>query len=390
MNDPTAADHSRLWISRYYASFDGLRALAITSVFLCHYGPLASPIFDGGYYWAGVDLFFVLSGFLITGILYEARDSPTYFRDFYVRRALRILPVYYGLLFALLLLAPVLHLRITRDFPINFAFLQNLFYRYWGFHHAGPNATVVGFHHSGIQLGVLWSLCVEEQFYLLWPFVLRLLRSRKKILRVAIATAAAVILIRCLLLLLDSTAIHAVNYLYYEPYTRFDALLIGAAFNLWLQRRRLTRLELRRLSAGLFLGSVLILSLAFAVVGSRHGITLTDTVGFTLVDLAAAGLLLRSLDDRSRLSSLLRLPWIKRLGMVSYGFYVIHGLFTDVLGDKIPRLSPPLRTVAVVLTFVTVYGLAELSFRYWEQPFLRLKSRLAPAAHPTVPRPEIT
>ncbi|HEV2844590.1 MAG TPA: acyltransferase, partial [Thermoanaerobaculia bacterium] len=152
-------------------ALDGLRGLAILLVLLLHFtvygGPPATEGIDKLFYraaqagWIGVDLFFVLSGFLITGILYDAKGGENYFRSFYARRVLRIFPLYYGALAVFLLLVPALR-------PGSFwhwTYLSNV------------QIAREGWPDSG-ALGHFWSLAVEEQFYLFWPVAVLLLARR--------------------------------------------------------------------------------------------------------------------------------------------------------------------------------------------------------------------
>src|ERR1700749_4828090 len=176
-NTPTTAPENRA----FYPALDGMRAVAFTLVFLIHY--LRLP-----WGWSGVNIFFVLSGFLITGILLDTRNDAHRARNFYVRRILRIFPLYYGVLLALLLLHPLLHCQWTRAWLAWPLYLGN-FLRF-----AGPSAAIDGsplehaadgwlilgrFPHASLYVGHFWSLCVEEQFYLFWPWVVFLIRSRK-------------------------------------------------------------------------------------------------------------------------------------------------------------------------------------------------------------------
>jgi len=146
----------------HYIALDGLRGLAILLVFFRHYGDLSSSsrllhilnqVKNSG--WIGVDLFFVLSGFLITGVLYDTRNAPNYFKNFYVRRALRLFPVFYGTAIVLLLLTPVLHLHWIAIQALYLVYGGNFVWIYDG------SATTIG----PFNLTHLWSLAVEEQFY---------------------------------------------------------------------------------------------------------------------------------------------------------------------------------------------------------------------------------
>lgn len=180
--------------SRHVVALDGLRGLAVLFVILYHVNSTAwgttfldrivrAPLKIG---WAGVDLFFVLSGFLITGILLDTRESPNYFRSFYARRALRIFPLYYLVLTASLLITrftPALNyvLPIPHDRIFYFVYLNN----WWPLLRDTWHANIIGH---------FWSLAVEEQFYLLWSLCVFLVSPKllKPVAAVGILSALAI------------------------------------------------------------------------------------------------------------------------------------------------------------------------------------------------------
>jgi len=160
----------------YYPQFDGLRAIAVLLVMLYH---LRLPWFLSGF--SGVQMFFVLSGFLITGILLDTVGSPGYLRTFYIRRALRIFPIYYLVLFV------VSGIWILQGKPLSPGqFLANLFY--------GQNITL-GLSNFQVEfpeiLGHTWSLATEEQFYLLWPLLILALKTPGRVFAASALLVAA-------------------------------------------------------------------------------------------------------------------------------------------------------------------------------------------------------
>jgi peptidoglycan/LPS O-acetylase OafA/YrhL len=159
-------------MTNHIPALDGLRGIAILSVMLLHFtnaiaalpgSPTSAARSVFGWGWTGVDLFFVLSGFLITGILLDSKGHPLYFRSFYARRALRIFPLYYAALF-LFFVVP----RAIPSVPATYSFAwhdQRWFWFYLGnFHPLGPDAKQF--------IGQFWSLAIEEQFYLVWPLLI--------------------------------------------------------------------------------------------------------------------------------------------------------------------------------------------------------------------------
>ncbi len=175
---------------------DGLRGLAILLVLLHHFANVYAPsawtrnawhrVVGSG--WCGVDLFFVLSGFLITGILHDARRGPGYFRNFYMRRVLRIFPLYYGVLAALFLAYPLLAGSHQR-----FAALAE--HQPWLWLYAQNFKVILSGDWVPCGMNHFWSLAVEEQFYLFWPFVVFACR-RRTLLHVSVALVVLALAVR--------------------------------------------------------------------------------------------------------------------------------------------------------------------------------------------------
>ena len=222
---------------RHMPALDGLRGLAILLVLACHaalagrdsvqgtYAHLIDLVMGAG--WVGVDLFFVLSGFLITGILLATKDSPAYYKSFFARRLLRIFPLYY--LFVLFTYVRF-HSSFTRFDVASLLF----FYYNWQAVHLG--------HHLP-NVNSLWSLAVEEQFYIIWPTIV-LFVKRKALVRLSIAGIVMAFILR-LVILPHATSFQSA---YYLTPTRMDALLVGALLAicrtdapLWKRMQRLAK-----------------------------------------------------------------------------------------------------------------------------------------------------
>lgn len=177
-SSPAGSPPGSVLVERRLTSLDGWRGVAILLVFVRHYfltTQVHSRLIEGtaslaSAGWIGVDLFFVLSGFLITGILLDTRGHRHYFRNFYARRTLRIFPLYYGVLFGALALTPLLHLHWQAGDVTHFLYVDNISVQF------NPALTRVP---PRINLDVMWSLAVEEQFYLLWPAIILLIATRK-------------------------------------------------------------------------------------------------------------------------------------------------------------------------------------------------------------------
>ena len=378
-----------------YSSLDGLRGIAVGLVFLQHYAAGRVALFGWG--WAGVDIFFVLSGFLITGILYDSKDKPFRYRDFYMRRTLRIFPLYYAIWLVLLILVPVVQWQWGRQWLLWPAYLGNyarfLFFGVGGdpyrFDRLTVGADVQQWFGSPMHLyiGHFWSLCVEEQFYLLWPLVVYQIRRRETLIKICLCIIVAVPLLRWWLTVVVPQPLLDMELLYRSMPTRVDALLLGGLIalylrgpeQLWLKhRRRWLMLGSLLLLVALYEFSTRVLHLAF------HG-SATNWIGvwgFTLIDLFTASLILEATHPGGLLKQLLDLPWLQNFGVISYGFYVYHDLLHDFyayVGSTFFRPHAYLATL--VVAFVSSWLIAWLSYRLLELPFLKLKNRFAHQAH---------
>jgi peptidoglycan/LPS O-acetylase OafA/YrhL len=223
VGDVIVDGHARQ-MRRHIPALDGVRGLAVLLVISNHLGsalipPYANLIDYGagkvsGYTWVGVDLFFVLSGYLITGILSDTRHSEHYFRNFYARRALRIFPLYYAFLLAVFVLLPRMGLVLPEPDVMHhqawfWTYVSNFYFARLGWL---PMST-----------GHLWSLSIEEQFYLLWPFVVLLVR--RQTLAYTCAILIGVIAVgRAVLIQLGLSVLQV----YLLTPTHLDPLLAGA------------------------------------------------------------------------------------------------------------------------------------------------------------------
>ena len=380
---------------RFYPALDGLRAVAVMMVFFQHYLPSRYPALSWG--WTGVDIFFVLSGFLITGILYDTQDHPFRFRNFYMRRTLRIFPLYYGVLLTLLLLTPIFHWLWSYAWVLWALYLGNyatFLSVPWPAITPGSTGQLVSMHagHPGfsLSLGHFWSLCVEEQFYLLWPMVVYHVRRRETLLKVCCWLILASFTARTVSALFAPISYLRLGLLYSFTPIRVDALLIGALVALCLRGKQ--ELLIRRLARPVLLTGLAVfvtLELLFRVLSTTHifyrpyvGAPLVDTVGYALLDICAAALIVEVIRPEAALSRLLQRRWLRQLGQISYGFYVFHDiphafyawLASRVLGSREAHGSS---LVVIVFAFFGTLILSYLSFRFFEAPFLRLKRNFA-------------
>jgi peptidoglycan/LPS O-acetylase OafA/YrhL len=366
-----------------YLPLDGLRALAIAAVFCFHYR--VDPNSPGQWGWAGVDLFFVLSGYLITGILFDSLGTPGYFRNFYMRRALRIFPVYW----AVWCLIGLLVLAVPQGRPDPWYLAWPLYLgNYVGLHaiHTGlPHGhyDIPAIVHTVeekfyVRVGPYWSLCVEEQYYLLWPLVVWLVRDRVRLLRLCVGGMVAILALRIALHFAMPTPWIEGNEVYFFTFTRADSLLAGAFVALWARGPRgLSTIRTRWILAA---GAAALagIGLSYARWGLFRGETFAawmQTYGYTLLAIVMAAVLVAALRLNTLARALAFRPLVA-LGQVSYGFYLFHLLFYDC--DRIPvdaTRSPLVHLLIHCAFFAFIWTLSWLSFRYFETPFLRLKQR---------------
>jgi peptidoglycan/LPS O-acetylase OafA/YrhL len=386
-------------------ALDGLRGIAVLLVMGYHFsyaGSFSPSPIDlayarlSGVGWVGVDLFFVLSGFLITGILYDSRGREGYFPNFYTRRVLRIFPLYYAFV---LLVVPAAALVGAPDPAHSLGRLGDHLGWYLGYgvnfmltFHGGWKADILGTSH-------LWSLAVEEQFYLLWP-PLVLLLSRRALIRTSAVLAVAALLVRVALRLGGAVEVAA----FVLPFARMDALLLGGLVALGVRElgsmAPLARRAPRVLAVS---GAVAAATLASAPARTSNAAPWVQTVGYTAIAVFFAALLVTAVaaPEDSRWGRLLRAPSLLTLGKYSYALYVFHPMVMLVLQTigwgpaRFAALGGPLQVgVNLVFTaFATLVSLAVawLSWNLLERHFLRLKERFttrprAPEPAP-VPRP---
>jgi peptidoglycan/LPS O-acetylase OafA/YrhL len=350
-------------VAPYIPQFDGLRGVSILGVFAAHSEFLSALPYTHflEYGRVGVDLFFVLSGFLITGILIDAKASPHYFRNFYARRALRIWPLYYLILTFLFLVTTrsesFIGEQTAHVWPYFYLYLQNLRL------------------HLPIPYGLqpTWSLAIEEQFYLTWPLLVLLLRKR----------SLAIILVCASLFSLTLRIFgfeHGASLKFVHNFTlcRLDAIAFGCLAAIWLRSRHCTKFLWRRYSA-LFL-----LAGAVGVVAARTFFHQQSTViSYSFIAIGFTGLLgmaLISDTENTFLGRFLAAGWLRYTGKISYGLYLIHmPIFLSVTAiahnHSFISNSTVLNNLAgVAIEVLSAFLLASFSWRFLETPILRLKS----------------
>lgn len=353
---PSAAPSGRI------LELDGLRGCACLLVVLGHYfGEVEHGFRALRLEWIGVDVFFCLSGFLIGGILLDNRSSPSYFATFYIRRGFRIFPVYYLTVTLLLLALPHFAGLVAPAAPpgLYYGYLQNFLMSFTGV-------------EAPQWLMPTWTLCVEEQFYLLLPLIL-LVTPPRWLLRVLLCLVASASLCRLALVLMSANKLA----LYMLPPTEWDLLFVGV-LGAYARRtpalwQRLQADDRRVLKALTFAGLAAVPLLAIA--DNSFGVRSFDVVGRLAVAIALTGLVVLMVSGSPE-GARFRAPMLCFLGRISYGLYLIHQPIAGILHGALLGDRPDIGTVPqIAVTLVALaasIAIAHLSWTCFEAPLVRL------------------
>jgi peptidoglycan/LPS O-acetylase OafA/YrhL len=365
--------------SSHLPALDGLRGVAILLVVLHHFafyggfqpaGPVDRLVGAVAYAgWTGVDLFFVLSGFLITRILYTADREKHYFRNFYARRVLRIFPLYYATLAFFFLVGPSLGV------PSRGPIADQAWY--WTY---AVNVRIATAGWPKInELAHFWSLAIEEQFYLVWPLLIFFL-GRASLIRLCVVMIGASLAVR-LWLAVDGQSLAA----FVLAQARLDSLAAGALLALLASENG--GLRPWRRTAGLVAGTALALlaALAFREGGLWTEDALTISIGLTLLAILFASMVTLTLTAPAsgNFARFMTSVPMQSLGRYSYGLYVLHhpiaiGMSRFMNVADVPTLfgsSVPALGVYVLVGGGISFAAAALSWHAFERHFLRLKER---------------
>jgi peptidoglycan/LPS O-acetylase OafA/YrhL len=367
--------------AKHIPALDGLRGLAILLVMATHFtliehGAKIDTLVGalGHFGWAGVDLFFVLSGFLITGILYDSKRDEHYFRTFYARRTLRIFPLYYAVVFFSLIVLPHLrtlagHLGSIRGdtAPLYWLYLSNF-----------PIAFTSDVKHQVLSLS--WSLAIEEQFYLVWPIVVLLL-DRRRLMKLCLALVGVAILTRAVLVSHGADRLLTYNL---TP-CRMDGLLVGSFVALWWRSGLAAQDAAVRL-ARLFLPLCAVA--VAAIVAVHRNMYWTgypgQVFGYTVLSVGFASILILTISGggSATLDRVFSWKWMRVFGNYSYGLYLFHLPVRTLVRDCLYGPEQFLSIGGSLLPGQFIYygictalslGMAVASWQLMEKHFLKLK-----------------
>jgi peptidoglycan/LPS O-acetylase OafA/YrhL len=346
---------------------DALRALAVLAVMVHHFLPVDRYL-PADYITLGllaVRLFFVLSGFLITGILlsYRSEERGTALRRFYVRRILRIFPIYYLTLF----IALALQVR-----PIQQGAFWHLTYL--------SNYVAVSHPEWMGPASHFWTLAVEEQFYFVWPFIL-LFVPQRYLARTIVGTIALAVLFRAFVLFVLSTSIDAAGLF---TFATLDSLGGGALLALFHYDERL-RPRLPRLMKLFLISGLLIVTLTTGFYVFKVGFRILHTLlclGVSLLFVVLIEKTARGFTGKAK--TVMENAVVLYIGKISYGLYVYHNFMLAIVLYCLLKwtAAPDYRLVAILATVAT-FAAAMVSWHLIERPLMQLKNRLMPSRHGT-------
>lgn len=369
---------------RRIPELDGIRGIAILLVLIWHYGIcqvttepntlLAYVKKSLSFTWSGVDLFFVLSGFLIGGILLDNKESPNYFKTFYIRRVCRIFPLYF------LWLALFIIIVYAEVFPI-FSRLNNISWLFqksvpvWSYATFTQNIAMM--YNGGFGphwLGITWSLAVEEQFYFFLPFVIYFL-SLQKLPSMLLFIIFAAPILRVILF-------HYCLYGWFASYIlmpcRADALLLGVLSAYLIRQEFFVHYMVvyQKLLYGLL--TLSLLGICFLLYeGQSIDSFAMSSFGYSLLAIMYSCFLLIAITEkRGLITVIVQNRLLGKLGIIAYGVYIFHqgisGLLHAALLDQVPQISRGVDLAVTCAALVITLMISYLSWTFFEKPFMVL------------------
>jgi peptidoglycan/LPS O-acetylase OafA/YrhL len=343
----------------YYKNLDGVRAIAIILVMVFHFFQILNvnenvflqllkkiSIFGQ----TGVDLFFVLSGFLITRILLSTKENPNFFRNFILKRTVRIFPLYYLFLIIFYFFQPLI--SNNQFVPFNqqwysYLYLQN-FATTFGWDFVGPSH--------------FWSLSVEEHFYLFWPLLIFFLDNKKIYYLIGLIVLFSVFL-RYIMLCNEFSV-------FYFTFTRLDSLALGALLSLLELKKAFKKSNISKFVALLIFTSFLSMILWIYYTGESN--IIIETYKYLLLAIiyfALIGIII-SLKEKNIINQILKNKFFSYSGKISYGLYVYHPLSFLIV---FKFLNTQNWVLLLISCFLLSYLISSISYHFFEVKFLNLK-----------------
>ena len=380
--DPKQETLQSLQFRGHIPALDGLRGIAVLMVLLAHFYTTAEPAFNDHYLALGVffskcvhvngygvQLFFVLSGFLISGILLDSRQNGNYFRAFYMRRFLRIFPLYYAALVIVIFVLP----NLVSD-PSSFQGVLSNQVWLWTYLGNAPWVETSWASPGPVRLGHFWTLCVEEHFYLVWPFAVYFCSSRK-LVGICTAVLGMGLTFRAL-----SSFPGSPTWLAWSSLTRLDGLIIGSLIAIGFRHPPAVRFSWMPsskaiLPMGLLFAAIVMTPRRFHYAWWWSFAEIAVAIFFGLV-------LLQALSRKSHFARLLSNQTLRSFGKYSYGIYLIHYICEPMFEEYyyhqrlLSCFGSPIfgQVIFYILTISSSYALAFASWHLVEKHFLRLKS----------------
>jgi peptidoglycan/LPS O-acetylase OafA/YrhL len=366
-------------VARHIPVLDSIRGVAIIMVMIAHFFqgaeasiisdyPLFGPVFLKIAYigLSGVDLFFILSGFLITGILIETKNSRNYFRVFYIRRFLRIFPLYYLVLFISFFIFIKIYpdpsfREVERNQIFLWSYLSNL---------ASTVNNIDWNAGKYIAFGHFWSLCVEEHFYMIWPAIVFIfsLQNLKKII-------ITIFIISFFSFIYSSITDHSF-WLFKWSTIKYSGALVAGGFISIIYKDGDVFQKTINIAKRIF-PTLIILLLLFSLIPRRFGLS---ELFFLYSWVPYLFLLILALAEHKQTFKLLNNKFFAGFGKISYGLYIYHGLFIPVFNNYYRPIvdnlinNSLLAAIVFVITCSSIcYGISWLSWRFFESKILMLK-----------------
>jgi peptidoglycan/LPS O-acetylase OafA/YrhL len=371
----------------YWPQLDGVRTLAFFLVFLSHVGPvqvgsttLYSHFVSWG--WSGVDLFFCLSGFLITSLLLREREqfNAISLNHFLMRRVLRIWPLHFTAIVLGFLVFPLLGVFGDRLFGPDWNRMVAI--------HLLPFSLFLGNFSMAMRMeyiapivATLWSVCVEEQFYLVWGSCFRLSKQLKSLLWLLLAALCVGILLRSVVYCWSANYLHY----YYNTLTRLDSIVLGCLLAFaWAYLPALKRYASASFALSLLIWGYLLCFMPKIYENHPMGVLTLFLVGLSWA------LFLFAVVEWPVLQRLFSLGPIASFGRLTYGMYIFHYVGISI-GAKVATLlaggeaSLLFWWIKLLASLGATWAAAVISWKFIEQPFLALKQRFARVASGRAP-----